>query len=350
MPKEQTVVKRIPYIDSLKGFAILCVVLGHIANGHMWDPEADPAYFVIYNVIYSFHMPLFIMLSGYVFRKSCFEPGTGTVRKEKTASQILNLTILYFLWSILLGLFKIIFGGFVNNPITWITLCLIPVQPIQLYWYLFVLIVYYVVFGILNAGRVRPSIMLPVTFCLAVLSTWIPPNLVFDVKRVLYYAFFFAFGFSLDFLEKRFREKVSSPWRALLLLAFFVIAVILCIVFWNPAVFLHDRMLVNVLAGLAISLGLYACFQKWFWLGKNRFLIYLGKRCLEIYLLHTFLLSASRVLLEKLHLQSTFIMILAEFAAGVFLPLLISFICRKIHIYRFFFAPYPFRTQKDKPL
>ena len=39
--------KRIPYIDALKGLAILCVVLGHVANGQLMDPFTQTAYFFV---------------------------------------------------------------------------------------------------------------------------------------------------------------------------------------------------------------------------------------------------------------------------------------------------------------
>ena len=69
MNQEKQNSQRIAYIDALKGFAILCVVLGHIATGNLRDPFTQTIYFYLYNIIYSFHMPAFIFLSGY-FSKS----------------------------------------------------------------------------------------------------------------------------------------------------------------------------------------------------------------------------------------------------------------------------------------
>ena len=51
--------ERIHWIDIAKGIAIMLVVIGHV-------PDAFDAPF--YRVaIYTFHMPLFFFLSGYVF-------------------------------------------------------------------------------------------------------------------------------------------------------------------------------------------------------------------------------------------------------------------------------------------
>jgi len=55
--------KRLEYIDALKGFAIFLVILGHtIILGHNGN--------FIYSIIYSFHMPLFFIISGFFFKSS----------------------------------------------------------------------------------------------------------------------------------------------------------------------------------------------------------------------------------------------------------------------------------------
>ena len=51
--KMQASSNRIEYIDIAKGMAILCVIMGHMG----WE-YAD-------RIIYPFHMPLFLICSGY---------------------------------------------------------------------------------------------------------------------------------------------------------------------------------------------------------------------------------------------------------------------------------------------
>ncbi len=50
-------IERNPHIDLLKGIAIITVVIGHC-----WTLDSS-----VYNFIYSFHMPLFFCISGYLF-------------------------------------------------------------------------------------------------------------------------------------------------------------------------------------------------------------------------------------------------------------------------------------------
>lgn len=60
--------ERIIWIDQLKGIAILQVVIGHI----LWFPMGFRNVVInkclLLNFIYSFHMPLFIFLSGIVIK------------------------------------------------------------------------------------------------------------------------------------------------------------------------------------------------------------------------------------------------------------------------------------------
>lgn len=71
--------------DVLKGFAIFMVVLGHcIQEGSGTDFKENTMYFYdkVYQFIYSFHMPLFMMISGY-FAWDSIDKVKGKVEKWK---------------------------------------------------------------------------------------------------------------------------------------------------------------------------------------------------------------------------------------------------------------------------
>lgn len=59
-------------LDFMKGFAILCVVAGHVLDGAMGKSLFPSARWMhtVYDFIYIFHMPLFFLLSGISFAKS----------------------------------------------------------------------------------------------------------------------------------------------------------------------------------------------------------------------------------------------------------------------------------------
>ncbi|HSI76282.1 MAG TPA: acyltransferase family protein [Lunatimonas sp.] len=86
--------KRIEYIDALKGFAIFLVLWGHslqyLKNGY--DAFQNP----VFEFIYSFHMPLFFMISGFFFRSSL-----KLNIKDYLVKKSLQLLLPCFVWAIL---------------------------------------------------------------------------------------------------------------------------------------------------------------------------------------------------------------------------------------------------------
>lgn len=101
---------RIDWIDALKGFAILSVVIGHCIADSI-SSQTFPQYAALlqmmYDAIYSFHMPLFFMISGYVFYL------TKSYRKWKT--KVLDFSIVYVIWSALMWFSKYMMNGDVNQ-------------------------------------------------------------------------------------------------------------------------------------------------------------------------------------------------------------------------------------------
>lgn len=66
-------ITRDPYFDTLKGIAILLVVAGHciqFGNGHEYFLNREYYENLVFRCIYSFHMPLFMLICGYFFYSS----------------------------------------------------------------------------------------------------------------------------------------------------------------------------------------------------------------------------------------------------------------------------------------
>lgn len=80
--------KRIFWIDNAKGFGILLVILGHVIllNSSSTDAELKLA-----SIIYSFHMPLFFILSGVA--AAYIKDSRGTIQIAR------HLLLPYLKWS-----------------------------------------------------------------------------------------------------------------------------------------------------------------------------------------------------------------------------------------------------------
>ena len=83
--------KRIDWIDALKGFGIFCVTLGHLACNYLLETH-----------IYSFHMFLFFFLSGFLHNNA---QGSFRVYLAKKSTALLFPFLLWNLMSCLIGLF-----------------------------------------------------------------------------------------------------------------------------------------------------------------------------------------------------------------------------------------------------
>lgn len=117
---------RNPWFDNMKGLLILLVVFGHSIEVYR-DIEGHSLTLYLYNLIYFFHMPLFIMISGYFFRAN---------RYDRT----IKLMIVYIIWQVL----NSILIPFMNDG-KWVTLT--PdskiwelFQPNWTMWYLLAII------------------------------------------------------------------------------------------------------------------------------------------------------------------------------------------------------------------
>lgn len=111
--------KRFFWIDNLKGFLILLVILGHCIQHTISDYQSN----IVFQFIYSFHMPLFIFVSGYVSYRDCLK--WLTIKKR-----FLQLIIPFMVWTILSALMR---GDFLTIPTT----ILYPEKGLWFLWALF---------------------------------------------------------------------------------------------------------------------------------------------------------------------------------------------------------------------
>lgn len=131
---------RITYIDNLKGFLILLVILCHCVNGCKNSVELH-----LWGYIYSFHMPLFVAVSGFVHRRDEVF-GWSTVRRR--AQQLL---VPFFAVNFL-------YGAYYGN---WLYFIQKIAEPIGDMWYLWTLFFIIVTFKLSHEVAKRARLPFP---------------------------------------------------------------------------------------------------------------------------------------------------------------------------------------------
>ena len=108
---------RIVFLDIAKAICIILVVVGH------YMPDNSPMWYVMLNkVIYTFHMPLFMFVSGYVYiaTKKDISYGSFLMKKVK------RLMIPYFTTSVIVITIKLLTQDFM--------LVEAPCNPFIFFW------------------------------------------------------------------------------------------------------------------------------------------------------------------------------------------------------------------------
>ena len=168
--------KRDLYWDSLKFVLIVLVVYGHIAQH---NSEVSRFNMAIYNLIYLFHMPLFIFVSGRF----------SHVRDRKRyMKNILRLLETYIVFQIIRTTIPILLGDEFSFK------CIIT--PKWILWYLVALIywrlmVYFIPERILKQ---RKKVLLT-SICISLAAGFIPVGYPFVVQRSLTFLPFFVMGY-----------------------------------------------------------------------------------------------------------------------------------------------------------
>ena len=168
-------VKRIPWIDIGKGIGIILVIAGHTFT--------EGQFYVWLN---SFHMPLFFLLSGFLYYYSY-----NNASLKKIVGKVSELIILYFGFSVIQCLIQIAMAGRINRNITFNDIFLLPIYTVPPYWYLYVLAFLYIVsYALRPLNRIK--LVIPLVLCvISVLGIHIR---AFSISDIAFYSLFFTIG------------------------------------------------------------------------------------------------------------------------------------------------------------
>ncbi|RJL30563.1 acyltransferase [Bailinhaonella thermotolerans] len=274
---------REPYLDNVKFVAITLVVFGHA----VWSLSGDRPGRAAYVFVYAFHMPLFVLLSGYLSR-NFWRRGT-----QRGLRLFETLLVPYLVFEVAYAVFRKLLG----QPFT-----LSVTEPAWLNWYLLALLLWRLSTPVFQ--RLRAPVTASVLICLAAGAVSLPAE--FSVDRFFGLLPFFVAGLfvrprHLAFLHRRAVRAAA----ACVLAAAAAAAVLLAPLVkrrWVYFRYEYDTLGLDVLTGTGmrlatlvigavLALAVLALIPR-----RRTWFSSLGSRTLYVYLLHGFVVLAAREL------------------------------------------------------
>jgi fucose 4-O-acetylase-like acetyltransferase len=283
-PQAKPAKQRDAFFDNAKYLAIVLV-----AMGHTWEPLTDHSRTAeaLYMVVYAFHMPAFILISGYFSR-------SFDMRPDRLKRLITGIAVPYLVFEIAYTFFK----RWADDDPTYDFSLL---DPWYLTWFLIALFVWRVTTPVWKIIRWPVPLSLAIA-TLAAVSPDIGDDL--DLQRVLQFLPFFVIG--LHMKPEHFQKMRGRRMR---ILALPVFACAFVFAYWagprmSSAWFYRRDSVqelgaapwtgpVMTLALFGCSMVLVACFFAWV-PRRRMWFTALGAGTLYGYLLHGFLAKGSR--------------------------------------------------------
>lgn len=201
--------ERIIWADSLKGWLMILVIIGHAIQSILHEDCNDCH---VWNLIYSFHMPAFMAISGWLAYRG--NNVSKIIRKDwndylsKCKRRALQLLVPYFSWS---------FIQFAQSGnITINNLSKMILYPDAYLWFLWVLFWICVLFNLAQIIAVKSNIHEMITivgFCILMMGLMVVAEIrLFGFQFLAYYFLFYTLGYCLH----KYEIKVLSQLTCLI--------------------------------------------------------------------------------------------------------------------------------------
>lgn len=284
--------QRIYYWDNIKGFLIIMVVIGHLIELYMNDFKIVDN---IWSLIYSFHMPAFIFISGHFMSKTSKPIHVNCAKMLK----------IYLLMQILFQLFYLISEPNIKFSVRF--------SPQPTIWYILFMIYGYILTALMK--DVDKKIWIPAVFVIGLLAGFDNSiGLAMSLSRLMYFLPFLSLGYYLE--ADSLVEKLKSKWYIFIPVFILMQCLIWKITdksFFNREVFMGSMSYLNLFknnvflgfanrmfayaAGILILACILALAPK-----QKTILSIIGKHTLVIYLVHSLTMKIVFKIMPDIHL------------------------------------------------
>lgn len=272
--------KRDKRMDVMRGIAITLVVLEHALGNSLVSVQ---------NIILSFHMPLFFMISG-IFAKNLYQREFIKDLKKKARSILIpqiTLSVIAFFYNIVISYW--ILHAIKISEVNYISY-------LFGYWFLHVMFQVSILWEILNRiiknkGAVTYAVLAATTIYLFLTPTGIKGPLYIAVTPVA--LGFYTLGFLLK--QKGALKKKSVLVEVVLFMSVCIIGIL------NGRVLMYENQYGNPVLFLMTSIaGFYLVNDISYYLKNQRLLSWIGKNSVIIYVLHFFIVQGIRGFMSRM--------------------------------------------------
>ena len=294
------------------GIAIILVVIGHLASR---GETGIDAYVNLKRIIYKFHMPLFLCLSGHIayYTYKPIKSFKGYI--EYVKKKFFRLFPAYIILAITFFIGKYIFVENIDMQKSLLNISVYPSESSSGYlWYIYVLFLYYLCMPIIDY-MICNKFLIFFIISLA-LSSFVTFPKLFALDIFFWYLPFFIFGCYL----------VSVRESSIPLLKGYGFAILILFLLWGVFEYLQlINIPKNIVSFFAIVRVIYLSSIK---IVRNYFLEKMGDNSFYIYLFNTMFIGFVSAVLVKLLGKEEFYNMFYYFAPfliiiGLFSPILL---------------------------
>lgn len=325
-------------VDKLKGYACFLVLFGHVIMGVRLAGVHIPVFFRGMELfIWSFHVALFLFLSGVVYKE------TGEWKGKKTKPKfilhkLLNLGVPYVTFSSVYIAINS-FVGEANTSSSITDILYIWKTPVAQYWYLHALFFLFVIWtslsGILKNWQTTVLVLL-IGYLLPFLNVRLG-----SLETVFYSALAFGLG---TFIEFKLIVKLPNALKCVVVALHLAVGIALILLGKIEDPFFKELMIVFGIYSSILFISLLQNIKI-----VSTFLLFINKYSLQIYLLHTIFTAGIRIILLRLSITQWWLHVIIGTLWGIFFSVLAAVIAKKTKVLNIFFFPTKtFKTLKEK--
>lgn len=243
------------WLSVLQGWSMLLVVMGHIMLTNGVNDYATPigsAAMAIQHIIYSFHMPLFMLISGFLFYLT-------QIRKEKpyketVVAKLKRLGVPFLFFTMACVLLKLAFNPLMKRPVEFSYRIITDSfyitsggNPLGEMWFIFTLLVLFLFYPVYKFSLQKPVYIVSFAILTILLHVFFSGATYFlCLSKVATYLIFFYAGILLSKYE--FYKKLDS-WLVLAI----------CTAIFAFSWMIKAPHIIMAFAGMAASFSLCLC-------------------------------------------------------------------------------------------